>query len=518
MRILKNIAIDLSSVGDLARVAARELGVGVEAVAGVDVLRRSIDARGRHPHLVMTLRVRFPGDPPLPSDPLTPITTPVVARRDKRVVIVGTGPAGLFAALRFADAGVPVVVLERGAALAERHKRARLLRAERILDPESNLCFGEGGAGTYSDGKLYTRKSSPRVREVYERLVRYGADPSILVDAHPHVGTNRLIPLIEALRADLLGRSIDLRFDTRMEGLEIRDGRVRAVETWSDGAGSGSIPADAVILATGHSARDTYARLAALGVAMAPKAFAVGARVEHPQALIDRIQLGTAAGHPALGAAEYFLACQVGPRGVYSFCMCPGGFVIPTPTELGHLNVNGMSNASRKNYFANAALVSTVSPEDFATRGDPLEGLAFQRQIERAAFEVGGGDYSAPATRLTDFAAGRGSTTLPSRTSYRPGLTPADIRDVLPPAISAAIAEALGTFERRMRGYLTSEAVIVAAETTTSSPIRVLRGDDLQSTTVRGLYPTGEGAGYAGGIVSSAIDGMVVAERILAEA
>ncbi len=277
----------------------------------------------------------------------------------------------------------------------------------------------------------------------------------------------------------------------------------------------GTLDADAVILATGHSARDTYAMLATRGVRLESKPFAVGARVEHPQDLIDRIQYGHAASHPSLSAAEYFLRCQIGKRGVYSFCMCPGGFVIPTPTEVGCLNVNGMSNAKRRNRFANAALVVTVEPDDFAPGGDPLEGLEYQRQIERAAFTVGGGTYAAPASRLRDFYFRRASTTLPAKTSYRPALVAADLNDVLPPYVNAAIIEALNAFDRRLRGYLTDEAVIIAAETTTSSPIRIPRDDTLQSVTVRGLYPTGEGAGYSGGIVSSAIDGMRVAEQVL---
>ena len=512
MKRLTNVAVRLDEVNDLLGVAARSLGVAPESLRRVDLVRRSIDARGRRPRWVVSLDVHFVGDPLPVIEHRRDFPTPEVGLpQGARVVIVGTGPAGLFAALRFADAGVCCTVLDRGAALEDRNKRARRLRAEGELDPESNLCFGEGGAGTYSDGKLYTRKRTPRVREVYERLVAFGADPEILIDAHPHVGTNRLIPLLRALRGHLIDRGIELRFDTRLDDLVVEDGRVRALRC-SDGR---ELPADAVILATGHSARDTYAMLATHSVLMEPKPFAVGARVEHPQELIDNIQLGGAAGHPALGAAEYFLRCQVDDRGVYSFCMCPGGFVIPTPTEVGHLNVNGMSNQSRGNFFANAALVVTVTPQDFAPGGDPLEGLAFQRRVERAAFLAGGGGYRAPATRLTDLIAGRGSSTLPPRTSYRPGLTAGDVTGVLPPEVTPALLQALDHFGRRMRGYITEEAVMVAAETTTSSPIRVIRGDDLQSPTVRGLYPTGEGAGYAGGIVSSAIDGMRVAEVVL---
>ncbi len=519
MRTLTGITVELDALDDLRRVAARALGVAPDDVRSVSLARRSLDARGRRPRWVVTVHVWLHSDP---SDVATeaPNLVPTVGLGATRVVIVGSGPAGLFAALRFADAGVPCVLIERGGALRDRHRRARTLRAERVLDPECNLCYGEGGAGTYSDGKLYTRKHDPRVRDVYRRLVEFGADPAILVDAHPHVGTNELIPVLAALHDFLVERGVALRFDTRLDGLALVQGRVVGVHLRSPG-GPELLPADAVILATGHSARDTYTWLAAAGVAMQPKPFAVGARVEHPQALIDRIQLGAMAGHPSVGAAEYFLTCQVGGRGVYSFCMCPGGFVIPTPTEPGRLNVNGMSNASRGNHFANAALVVTVTPEDFAPTGRALEGLEFQRRIETRAFEAGATDvtraYSAPATRLTDFVAGRGSTTLPERTSYRPSLTPSDAGTVLPEAVTRAIREAIGTFDRKMRGYLTDEAVIIAAETTTSSPIRLLRDDGYESPTARGLFPTGEGAGYAGGIVSSAIDGMVVAERILAQ-
>ena len=514
MKTLRNVQVPLGSENDLAGVAARELGVGPEAIRSVEIVRRSVDARHKHPRFVMTLDVWMVGDPSaVPAAPLPRILPPPeVARRDRRVVIVGSGPAGLFAALRFVDAGVACTVIERGGALDDRHRRTGRLRAERVLDPECNRCFGEGGAGTYSDGKLYTRKKNRRVREIYDRLVAFGADPEIRVDAHPHVGTNRLIPLIARMHEHLIDHGIDLRFDERLDDLRIRDGRIEGVVT-----SRGDIDADAVILATGHSARDTYAMLARRGVAMEPKAFAIGARVEHPQALIDHIQLGQHATHPSIGAAEYFLRCQVGERGVYSFCMCPGGFVIPTPTEPGHLNVNGMSNHARKGRYANAALVATVEPRDFAPGGDPLEGLAFQRAIERAAFEAGGGDYCAPASRLTDLFAGRASSTLPTRTSYRPGLVAGAVGDLLPPYVTHSIVEALQRFERQLRGYLTEEAVIIAPETTTSSPIRVLRGADLQSRTVRGLYPTGEGAGYAGGITSCALDGQRVAERVLAE-
>jgi len=510
MAELKNILVPLEHTDDLVAVAAGHLGVSPDQIETVRVLRRAIDARGKRPRWVVNLAVKLAGEPESPGD-VWEMVPPQVANSGKRCVIVGAGPAGLFAALRFADAGVPCVLIERGARMDGRHRRARKLRAERTLDTETNLCFGEGGAGTYSDGKLYTRKKNAGVRAVYQRLVDMGADADILVDAHPHIGTNRLIKVISRLTEHLANHGIELRFDTRVDDLIVADGSVKAVV-----CGNEQFDADAVILATGHSARDTYAMLGQRGVAMEPKPFAVGARVEHPQALIDTIQFGQSAGHPALGSAEYFLKCQRGERGIYSFCMCPGGFIIPTPTETGHLNVNGMSNESRRNRFGNAALVVTVTPQDFAPDGNALMGLEFQRQIERATFELGGGDYTAPAARLTDYCAGRGSTTLPALTSYRPSLNPADITRVLPAYINHAIAEAVQVFNRRLKGYLTEEAVIVASETTTSSPIRISRDESLQSVSIKGLYPTGEGAGYAGGIVSSAIDGMRVAEQVLA--
>ncbi len=404
--------------------------------------------------------------------------------------------------------------------MERRHRAVVGLRRRGQLDPETNLCFGEGGAGTYSDGKLYTRKRDPLVRRVYEDLVAFGAPPEVLTDAHPHVGTNRIIRVVEAIRRFLVAHGCEVRFDARVDGL-LRDGRgaVRGVRL----AGGDEVAGSSVILATGHSARDTYAWLRAAGVPLAPKAFAVGARVEHPQGLIDRIQYGPHAGHPALGAAAYSLKAQVGGRGVYSFCMCPGGFVIPTPTEPGHLNVNGMSSSTRGSRWANSALVVTLEPGDFWLQrpGDldahgPLAGLALQRALERAAFAAGGGDYHAPAQRLTDFLQGRVGD-LPGRTSFRPGVRPADLTALLPARLAGPLSRAVLRFERKMVGFLTREAVLLGVETTTSSPVRVVRGGhSLSPEGFPGLFPAGEGGGYAGGIVSSAIDGLRVAEAALA--
>jgi len=509
MPILNNITVSLEGGEDLTSVAARELGISSDAIRDVSIRRRALDARGRRaPRWVLSLDVHLHGEP-TPSESTLPAPE-CVRKRSDPVVIVGAGPAGLFAALRLVENGITPILLERGSALKDRHRRAGRLRTEGVLDPESNLCFGEGGAGAYSDGKLYTRKRSPMVQEVYRRLVEFGGHPSILVDAHPHIGTNRLIPLINNMHAYLEAKGVDMRFEQRLDDIVVRDGRLQSLQI-----GEQEISTDTVILATGHSARSTYAMLAQRGVHMVSKPFAIGARVEHPQEWIDRVQFGAHAGHPLLGSAEYFLRCQQEGRGVYSFCMCPGGFIIPTPTEPGHLNVNGMSNQARKNHFGNAALVVTVEPGDFAPSGDPLEGLNYQRSIEKRTFEGGGGTYEAPAMRRTDFVRTRPSTTLPARTSYRPGLVASNICDVLPEPLVRPLQMAVDQFNRRMKGYLTDESVIVASETTTSSPIRMERDDTYQSISVRGLYPAGEGAGYSGGIASSAIDGIRIADQIL---
>lgn len=451
-------------------------------------------------------------------DPRAPaFARPGISGQDRpRPIVVGSGPAGLFAALAFVENGLRPILLERGKTLSKRHLDVRAFRRRGELDPDSNLCFGEGGAGTYSDGKLYTRKHHPLVRTVYERLVAYGGTPDILVAAHPHIGTNKLYAILDGIRDEILARGGEIRFEAKVTDLVIEErvqGRRAVGVVLSTGEELRGFP---TVLATGHSARDIYGMLHAHNVPLEQKAFAIGARVEHPQALVDEIQLGAARHLPHVEPAEYFLACQVGGRGVYSFCMCPGGYVIPTPTEPGHLNVNGMSNSNRGGAFANAALVVTVEPGDFyvQTPGDlqmhgVLAGLAFQREWERRAFEAGGSTYRAPAQRLTDLVLGRESASLPERTSYRPGVVAGDMAAVLPRHVVGALAQAVPELDRRrMRGYHTADAIIIGVETTTSSPLRVVRDDCRQSPGIEGLYPTGEGAGYSGGIVSSAIDGI----------
>ncbi len=526
----------------LVAAAAFACGVAVTAVAGVRVRRRSLDARRRN-HRPASWVVRcdvYLDDEFPPGVDLPTLLRPRRLARpagDLRPIIVGMGPAGLFAALAFADVGVACTLLERGPEVERRNLDVRDLRVHGALQPESNLCYGEGGAGTYSDGKLYTRSKDPLVREVYERLVALGIDRSVLVEAHPHVGTNRLIPMMPRLRLALREAGHDLCFDARVDDLVVDDAsggpRVVGVRL-ADGR---ELIGGPVLLATGHSARDTYAVLARHGVAMAAKDFAVGTRVEHPQALIDRAQLGDLAGHPHVGAAEYFVAQQVasadGVRGVYSFCMCPGGFVLPSPTRLDHLNVNGMSNAGRGGRFGNAALVTQVPCDEMYLHepgdldddpefgvhvaGGALLGLALQGQLERAAFAAGGGGYRAPAQPLVAFVEGLGAAPLATRTSYRPGVEAFDISALLPARVVAALRQGARQIDRRqLRGYLSGEAVVIGVETTTSSPVRILRGADRQSVSHAGLFPCAEGAGYAGGIVSSAVDGLRTARTLLA--
>jgi len=523
-RLLRDLHLPLGAPpSDLQQLAAEALGRSVDDLTAVRVRKVSLDARegtsGEPPRKVYTVEV-WTRDDEVPPEPEPALRRGTMRPLDDRApVIVGTGPAGLWAALRFIEAGIPSILVDRGGALDDRHSAVRKLRREGVLDPESNLCFGAGGAGTYSDGKLYTRRRDPEIQRIHEDLTALGAPPEILVEAHPHIGTNRLIKILARLELFLLESGCELRYGQKAVGLlRGQSGDVGGVRL-ADGT---ELRTPATILATGHSARDVYRWLHDDGIQLATKPFAIGARCEHPQALIDKLQFGTYAGHPQLEPAEYFLTAQVGERGVYSFCMCPGGFVIPTTTELGRLNVNGMSNHRRGSDFANAALVVTVEPRDFWIErpGDlahegPLAGLALQRHLEARAFEAGGGGYKAPAQRLTDFL-DRKVGDLPARTSYRPALTPSDLRTVLPDRLHAALARGILRFEQRMKGFLTREAVLIGVETTTSSPIRIVRDErTFMSPGADGLFPAGEGAGMAGGIVSSALDGLRVAEAAL---
>ena len=453
--------------------------------------------------------------------------TPVMERR--HVVVVGSGPAGTFAALRLAQAGVAVTVVEQGEPVQpRRHDLAQLTRGN--LVPDSNYCFGEGGAGTFSDGKLYTRsKDRAAIGETLATLIEHGADPAIGVESRPHIGSNRLPKILVALREDLQRRGVTYRFNEKVTDLVLSpSGALRGVRCES----GAELCGDAVVLAVGHSARGVYEFLHRRGVRLEAKAFAIGARVEHPQPLIDRIQYGRAADHPALPTAFYQVSTTCRDRGVYSFCMCPGGWVVPSSTEPDGLCVNGMSLSRRDSPLANSALVVTVEPRDFAAYGsgaeDPLAGVAFQRAVERAAFAAGGGGFVAPAQRLLDLlgrrspnagassSGGSGASSGLRPSTYRPWVTAGDLTTVLPPFVVEPLRDALRAFDRTMPGFLCAEAQLVGVETRTSAPVRIVRDATLQSPGLPGLYPSGEGAGYAGGIVSAAIDGLRIADAIVA--
>jgi len=499
----------------LLREAEKTLGRASGSLGAVRVVRRSLDARKGRPIgyrlrcLVGATEADVIAESPAPADsPRWPSGRPA-----PRVVIVGSGPAGLWAALRLSAAGVLPTILERGRAVQPR--RADLARLTRgTLDPDSNYCFGEGGAGTFSDGKLYTRsKDRAAVAGVLRDLARFGAPPDVEIDARPHVGSNRLPKVLTSLRHHLAAAGVAYRFESEATGLRLERGRVRAVLL----RGGGEVEADVVILAVGHSARSVYEWAHRAGVALERKAIAIGVRIEHPQPLIDEIQYGRAAGHPRLPPALYELAATGAGRGVYSFCMCPGGWIVPAATELDGVVVNGMSLSKRDSRYANAGLVAAIDTDDFGPAGaGPLAGVEFQRAIERAAFVAGGGAFRAPGQRLADFMADRASPTV-ADSSYRPGVTPARLSAVLPPPVAIALREGLAQIGARMSRFLHPDATLIGVETRTSAPVRVLRDPTtLMSPSCEGLYPAGEGAGYAGGIVSAAIDGARIADQILA--
>jgi uncharacterized FAD-dependent dehydrogenase len=432
-----------------------------------------------------------------------------------RPVVVGFGPCGIFAALVLAQMGFRPIVLERGKAVRERTQDTWGLWRKNVLNPESNVQFGEGGAGTFSDGKLYSQIKDPRHlgRKVLAEFVKAGAPEEILYVAKPHIGTFRLVGMVEQMRAEIIELGGEIRFQQRVTGLDIVKGQVRGVQL----AGGETVVADHVVLALGHSARDTFESLHAQGVFMEPKPFSVGFRIEHPQSLIDKARLGPHAGNPQLGAADYKLVHHASNgRAVYSFCMCPGGTVVAATSEEGRVVTNGMSQYSRNERNANAGIVVNVSPEDFGGDAEhPLAGIAFQRALESRAFELGGGTYEAPAQLVGDFLAGKPSTQLGAvEPSYKPGVHLTDLATALPPYAIEAMREALPAFGRQIRGFDMADAVLTGVETRTSSPLRITRGEDLQSLNVKGLYPAGEGAGYAGGILSAGVDGIKVAEAV----
>ena len=475
------------------------------------IVKRSIDARKRNVIINLTVRVATGKDREI-APAVNPIAFHPVTEDAPKIVIVGAGPAGLFAALECIRHDMRPIVLERGSCVGERRLDIANISRKKEINPESNYCFGEGGAGAYSDGKLYTRsKKRGNVEEVLQLLVQHGASEDILIDAHPHIGSDRLPDVIRNIRETILRCGGEVHFHTQVKGVVMEDDKVIGVETVKDKR----IDGDAVILAIGHSAHDTVRTLYSSGVGMEPKGIAVGVRLEHPQSLIDKLQYHSPEGRGKyLPAAEYNYVTQVEGRGVYSFCMCPGGVVVPAGSAAGELVVNGMSASARAGEKANSGMVVEIRPGDFPEYEEfgALEILQLQEDLEHKFYEEAGNSINAPAQRMKDFTDGKVSTSLPS-TTYAPGVHPVDLNRLFPPYISWRLREGFKDFGRKCPGFLTNEAMLLGLESRTSSPVRMPRDKEtLEHIGVKGLYPAGEGAGYAGGIVSAAIDGMRCAE------
>ncbi len=475
-------------------------------IFGLKILKRSIDARGRQ--VVYRLKLRMFIDELAPPEVFS-VEYPNVSDK-KPVLIVGAGPAGLFAALRCIELGLKPVILERGKDVKQRRRDLAVINREGTINPESNYCFGEGGAGTYSDGKLYTRSNKRGdIQYVLKVLVAHGAADDILIDARPHIGTNKLPQIITAIRESILNAGGEVFFDTRVTELLTEGGKIKGLKT-ADGE---VYRADAVVLATGHSARDIFYMLSRQGVSLEPKSFALGVRIEHPQSIIDSAQYHCQVRDPHLPPSYYSLVEQVDDRGVFSFCMCPGGIIAPCATDFNEIVVNGWSPSKRNNPFANSGTVVQINLGDVeGAAADPFKLLNFQAEIERTAYLAGGGNLVAPAQRMVDFVEGKLSADLPDN-SYLPGTRSADLTEVLPSLVYSRLKAALPAFGKKMKGYYTNEALLVGVESRTSSPVRIPRDrETLQHPQLTGLFPCGEGAGYAGGIVSAAIDGMNCAD------
>ncbi len=492
------------------RMIAIKLGVPAKAIKGIRLVRRSIDARKRPPQYQLQFQA-WVNEPEEPAEiwdfPLQNVTNA------QPVIVVGCGPAGMFAALRLIELGLKPIVLERGKDVRARRRDLATLNKDGIVNPESNYCFGEGGAGTFSDGKLYTRsKKRGDTRRILEILIRHGATKDIMIDAHPHIGTNKLPQIITAMRETIEAHGGEVHFSKRVDDIMVADGQVQGVIV----NGDERVEAKALILATGHSARDIFRLFVEKKLAIESKPFALGLRVEHPQALIDSLQYHCELRPDGLPAAAYAVATQAFKRGVYSFCMCPGGIICPASTADDELVVNGWSPSKRDSAFANSGMVVEVTPEDWKRFGwaNPLAAMEYQAEVEKACYIAGGGKQVAPAQRLADFVNGRSSSTLPD-CSYLPGLNAQRLDEVLPKEITTRLKEGFREFGRKMKGYLSNDAVVVATESRTSAPVRIPRADDtLMHPQVRGLFPCGEGAGYAGGIMSAAMDGERCAEGV----
>ncbi|HEX2921601.1 MAG TPA: NAD(P)/FAD-dependent oxidoreductase [Bacteroidales bacterium] len=485
-------------------------GIDSNEVASIRIIRKSIDARKKDIKVNLSIEIYTQDEE---TKQLIRPFNPKNVSNSREVIIVGAGPAGLFAALQLIESGLRPVILERGKDVSSRKVDIARISRNHIVDQDSNYCFGEGGAGTFSDGKLYTRskKRGDNVR-VLELLCLHGADEKIMFEAHPHLGTDRLPGIVSKIRKSITDAGGVLLFGKKVDDFIVNSGKISGVVV----NGNEIYNSEFIILATGHSARDIYQVCTKRGVELQSKSFAMGVRVEHPQELIDKIQYHGLSRGKYLPPAEYNLVRQVEGRGVYSFCMCPGGFIVPAATSQEEVVVNGMSPSGRNSPYANSGIVVEIRPEDYIEYGnDPLAGLKFQEQLEQDAWIHGGRRQSAPAQRLTDFVTNRSSGSLP-KVSYFPGVTPSQMNEWLPQQLSDRLREGFRKFGLIMKGFLTNEAVILGVESRTSSPVRIPRDpENLENVSVKNLYPCGEGSGYAGGIVSSAIDGIRAAEAII---
>ncbi|WP_147677859.1 NAD(P)/FAD-dependent oxidoreductase [Algibacter pacificus] len=489
--------------------SALKLDIDREDITGVKVLRKSIDAR--KPKIILNYKVAVYIREALPKDSDYTFDYKDVSKA-KPVHIIGFGPAGMYAALRCIELGFKPIVLERGKNVKDRRRDLKAINQDHFVNEDSNYCFGEGGAGTYSDGKLYTRSlKRGDVRRIFENLVFHGATDQILVDAHPHIGTNKLPKVVQNIRETILNYGGEIHFETRVTDFIIKDNTIKAIQLLN----KEEIPVDKVILATGHSARDIFYLLHKKDIALEAKSFAMGVRVEHPQHIIDSIQYHCSGDrHELLPAASYGLVQQVNHRGVYSFCMCPGGFIVPAATANGEVVVNGMSPSKRNNLFANSGIVVEIDVHKDLPKYEKfgvLKGLEYQKNLERLAFTAGGRSQVAPAQRLTDFVDGKLSSSL-NPTSYQPGLNSAPLHSLLPKFIGSRLRKGFQAFGQKMKGYHTEEANVVGVESRTSSPVSIPRKDNLAHPEISNLFPCGEGGGYAGGIVSAAMDGERCAE------
>ena len=514
--MIRNISIsitpaDAADEQTIKRVLAEECGVPSKRVTGYTLQKRSIDARSRQAHIIIQAQV-FIDELVTEAPAFDPQLKDV--SNAPHIVIIGAGPAGLFAALRLITLGYKPIILERGKDVRSRRRDLAAMNKEGIVNPESNYCFGEGGAGTYSDGKLYTRSTKRgNVQRILQLFHHFGAEADILYEAHPHIGTNKLPQIITAMRQQIIECGGEVLFETKLTDILLDGDAIKAVKT----AKGDTIHCKSVILATGHSARDIFTMLHTKGITVECKPFALGVRIEHPQLFIDQSQYHCLVRDPYLPPASYSLVAQEYGRGVFSFCMCPGGIIAPAATAPGEIVVNGWSPSKRNNPYANSGTVVAVDERDFASYKftGPLAAMHYQQMVEQKAFAIGGGKLIAPAQRMVDFVDGKVSSTIPD-CSYLPGIHSAAISEVLPKEVNAALKKAVVDFGKKMKGYFTNESVLVATESRTSSPVRIPRDKEtLQHIQIKGLYPCAEGAGYAGGIVSAAIDGERCAEAAI---